>query len=360
MSLSIYKLQGEQPSYLLSFTHTDAEPPFRIVLDPTLEHTIIRPGDADVQQGRLFPAVHTVADIERVPDIVLLSGAYLDTMNKAGLGGNLDWELAPKLLASEFGVRRMQRWRWFPYSEKLHSLGLGTPYLRFVGAGKAKVEIELLGDSQLLGIAFGMKFCYRNQVASGWKVISVLFAPGGTNLKAATDWCETLGVSGLNRVEAEDWMVSSLLESRTACQGQEKGKLDVLIHPFQHVNGVANFVGGIFAAVNYPDSRVVQELCQLVDIQTFVRAHHYQMKEKHELRRTSHTYPKSKSEFPTCWQGISEIEDTLRKKHIAISDGGKHQGLQVIELAVGSRFIIRAGDDHKAPLDGHPGKLWMA
>jgi hypothetical protein len=358
MSLTVHNLGGDHPSYLLTFLYSATHSPFRIVLDPTLTGTSAHRPSVDPQLFQQPANIETIADLERVPDIALLSSSYINDLSRTRLVGSLDWELVPRLLTDELNIPRMERWAWFPHEEKLHGLKHLTPYVRFIGGAHAKVEIELLGDGDAYGAAFGFRFCHKPHYGADWRVLTVLLAPNGLSRRAAHHWCLKLGEKGIDRFKAEEWLTSPTPDLE---QHQfNKGYLDVLVHPHNHIEK---------SILDHLNSRGAErlwdvvELCHLVDIRTFILTYDGAQKKTRTalslLKRVSQTFPKSAAEARSNGNQVWELEEALRRTGVPLRVTETGPGTHVMELDRGIPFVLCYRDDPRLVFHCHPGIMWL-
>jgi hypothetical protein len=360
MSVTIHTLHGQRASYLLTFIHTPMQSPFRIVLDPTLKGTNARRFPADLEQSQEPASIETIADLERVPDIALLSSGYINDLARSRLVGSLDWELVPRLLTDELNLPRMQHWSWFPHEEKLHGLKQLTPYVKFICGANAKVEIELLGDGDECGAAFGLRFCHKAHNSGEWRMLTVLLTPGGVSRMAAHHWCLKLGQTGPNRFKAEEWLTSS--DKDLGRNEFTKGTLDLLVHPYNQNERSLRDRLNLKGAERLWN---VVELCHLVDIRTFIKTCDSTNTKNQTalslLKRFSQTYPKSSAEsrLTGAPNDVMELQDAFRRAGAPLRDTETGPGTRVLELMEGTPFVVCSRDDPRLIFHCHPGILWM-
>ncbi|KAF8537214.1 hypothetical protein BDD12DRAFT_888293 [Trichophaea hybrida] len=167
-------------------------------------------------------------------NLILISPSYQPYLIDATLSGCTFTHPITRLLSSPSLITKLSKSTLFP-PETLYPLKRNTPYITFtpLSSFRQKLEIELLSEKPH---AWGLKFCYRESVDTPWGCVSCLLAPYGISPSDAKVWCDTLGETGMNRVEATDW---DLVDTFVSCsRGQQfLGRLDILIHPFEQPRG---------------------------------------------------------------------------------------------------------------------------
>lgn len=214
--------RGHQ-SYLIAFSPRTDFNTFTLAVDPYFDHTRPPPATAPPSTGMRNATGYWECGVPL--DLAIASPSFTYHLGHATQRADVFGGQPTKILGSPTFVSEMGRCEWFP-QERLQVLEQGVPYVKFFSLGNCKVEIELLCEEPH---AWGIKFCLRDLASRGWSCMSCLIAPSGIEAATAKPWISTLGPAGTKRVASTEGPRQDMLEA--AYKG-ERGKLDLLLHPF--------------------------------------------------------------------------------------------------------------------------------
>ncbi|KAF8242446.1 hypothetical protein K440DRAFT_672064 [Wilcoxina mikolae CBS 423.85] len=308
MHLTIQRPTGTN-GYTFTFTGDPSYPKLILSLDPPL-----------VQNPYILPRITGTRD---PINLILISPSYTPFLLDATLSGCTFTHPFTRLLSSPTLITKLSKSSLFP-SETLHPLKRNTPYITFTPLSTSfqqKLEIELLSEKPH---AWGIKFCYRESVDSPWGCISCLLAPYRVSPSDAKVWCDTLGETGLNRVETTDW---DLVDAFVSCsRGQQyQGRLDILIHPFEQPKGAWMVASASLASFHHRslsmNPRGSFDLCRIVKVETWI-------------------YP-TKSNESGERNRLPLLEAALRSHGVTVYGGFEEGGVKVIEMGPGMEHAVR-------------------
>jgi len=305
MQLTIQRPPGTS-GYVFTFTSDPAYPKLTLALDPSL----VQNRFGNLGTTRVWDPIN----------LVLVSPSYTNYLIDATHAGCTFARPVTRILGSSPLISKLITSVGLP-DGILHPLKRNVPYLTFIGLElRKKVEIEFLAEKPH---AWGLKFCYRESKGSEWGCISCLLAPQGINPSDVKVWCDTLGESGLERVDATDWNLQDMVE-HTFVPRLQQGKLDILIHPFAQSPTTWIASSASFASFHHRSSSLLPrgtfDICKIVRVETWI-------------------YPTSSSESGDR-NRLPLLEAALRSHGITVYGGFEDGGVKVIELGRGKEYTI--------------------